>query len=206
MVCDNTFSDCLTVSMFQPAAAFGHVEERVVNLVRRGALAERQDPTGPQRLGAPRLDLEHLLTEDGVGLDRQTALRADRLASGRELHHDVVAVDLDALDLADVHAGDTHLVALVQLPGVGELSEVIGLGEQLRDAGKGLADGHSQHGHDEAHQADALPVGGFQRPHYGVHLPVGCAQTLTVRTGPPACNPLLGLQCEVTKVEGQPVP
>ena len=39
--------------------------------------------------------------------------------------------------------------------------------------------------------ADPLPVGGFQRSHCAVHLPVGCDQILTVRTGPPACSPLV---------------
>ena len=46
--------------------------------------------------------------------------------------HDVVAVDLDGLDVADVHAGDAHLVAFVELAGVGELPVVAGLGEQHR--------------------------------------------------------------------------
>ena len=30
----------------------------------------------------------------------------------------------------------------------------------------------------------------FEDSHCGVHLPVGCDHTLTVRTGPPGCRPL----------------
>ena len=43
------------------------------------------------------------------------------LPPSREPDHDVVAVDLERLHRADVHAGDAHLVAGVQSAGVGEL-------------------------------------------------------------------------------------
>ena len=94
MVSDSTFSDCLTVSMFQPGGGLGDVEERVVDLVRRGGLAEWQDPVGAQRLRAARLDLEQFLPQDRVGADRRPALGADLRAAEREPDEDLIAVDL----------------------------------------------------------------------------------------------------------------
>ena len=167
----------------------GGVGERVVELIGRRALGQRQHAAGPQHPVAPRLDLEHLLPQDGVGLDRQPALGADRVAADGELDLDVIAVDRKCLHRTDVHPGDAHLVIGVQLSGVGELPVVAGSGEHHRDTGEALADGDDQRQHGDAHQPGAAAVELGQRSHCGVHLPVGCCQILTVRTGPPGCSP-----------------
>ena len=167
----------------------GDVVVRVVELIGGGALAERQHAPGPQRLGSPRLDLEHFLAQDGVGLDREPALGADGVGADGELDQDVVAVDVERLHRADIHAGDAHLVVLVELTGVGELPVVARTGEHHRDAGEALADGDDEPQHGDTHQPDTATVEVRQCSHCGVHLPVGCCHTLTVRTGPPGCNP-----------------
>ncbi len=169
----------------------GDIEERVVDLVRRGALPQGQRGAGPQRLIAARLDLQDFLTQQGVGADVEPALGADAVGADRELHQDVVAVDGQGLDLADVHAGDAHLVAFVDAAGVGELAVVAGLGHQHRHTGEALAHPDDQQRHQDAHQTDLEPVGRFESPHCGEHLPVGWWKSRTVRTGPPACRPLI---------------
>ena len=80
--------------------------------------------------------------------------------------------------------------AFAEAAGVGELPVVTRLGEQHRDTRDALADGDDEDRDQDAHQADAQPVGRLQRSHCGVHLPVGCWKSRTVRTGPPACSPL----------------
>ncbi len=166
------------------------VQERVVDLVRRRRLTQRQHPARGQRLAAAWLDLDVLATQDRVGTDRRTALGADRLATQGVADLDLVAVDVHALDRADIHTGDAHLVTHVQATGIGELAVVGGDREQHRHARQRRADADDQRHHRNAHEAFAEAIGTLQCPHLGVHLPDGCELSLTVRTGPPGCNPL----------------
>ena len=166
------------------------VEERVVDLIGRGGLAQRQRAAGLQHLGAAGLDLDVAPAQDGVGADGRPALLADLGAAERITDDDLVAVDLHRSHRADIDAGDAHLVSVVQPAGVGELRVVGGRREQHRHAGETLAHpDHEDHDQD-AHQPVADAVGPFEDSHFGVHLPVGWLHTLTLRTGPPGCNPL----------------
>src|SRR6202030_4787344 len=64
--------------------ALRHVEERIVDLVRSGGLAKRQNPVGLQQIGTARLDLDVLAAEDRVGAERSTAVLPDLRAGARE--------------------------------------------------------------------------------------------------------------------------
>ena len=89
---------------------------------------------------------------------------------------------------ADVDARDAHLVARVEAAGVGELcvvrrgAKIIGTLAKLCPT-------------PMTSTRMMMPINPLRMrlalrcSHCGVHLPVGCGQTLTVRTGPPGCRP-----------------
>ena len=172
----------------------GDIEERVVDLVGRGGLAERQHPVGLQRRRAAGLDLDVAAAEDGVGADGGAAFGPDLGAVERIADHDLVAVDLQAPHLADVHAGDAHLVTVVEAAGVRELRVVGGRGEQHRHAGEALPDADHDDQDDDAHHPVADAVRSLQSSHCGVHLPDGWLKSLTVRIGPPGCSPFIRIE------------
>jgi hypothetical protein len=117
----------------------GYVEERVVDLVWRRGLAQRQNAVGAQRICAARLDLHVAPAQDRIGADGRAALRADLGPAERIADDDPVAVDPHRTDLADIDAGDADLVAGVDAAGVGELGVVGRRRKQHRHAGEALS-------------------------------------------------------------------
>ena len=79
-----------------------------------------------------------------------------------ETDHDVAVLDVQRGDVPDVQSGDAHLVPGLDARRVGEFGKVSRLGEQLRQAGEGLANRHDQNQDDDAHQAVTDPVGTLQ--------------------------------------------
>ncbi|SID53146.1 Uncharacterised protein [Mycobacteroides abscessus subsp. abscessus] len=62
--------DCVDV----PAGSrLRDIEERVVDLIRASGLPKRECRVWLEHSGALRIDLEHFLTQDGIGTDRKTA-------------------------------------------------------------------------------------------------------------------------------------
>ena len=165
------------------------IEEGIVDLVRRGRLAQRQHPVGLQLLRPARLDLDVPAAEDRVRADRRAAVSADLRTAQREADDDPIALDLGLEHLADVDAGDAHLVPGSDAAGIAELRVIRRLGEQHRHAGEALPHPDHDDEQDDAHQPAADAVGSLEDSHFGVHLPEGCEVTLTVRTGPPGCRP-----------------
>jgi len=100
-------------------------------------------------------------------------LAPDLRAVEGEADQDLVPVDLHRLHLADVDAGDAHLVSGVQAAGVAELGEVVRLREDHGNAGEALAHADDEHQDDDAHHPVADPVVALDGPHCGVHLPDG---------------------------------
>src|SRR5882724_1850079 len=70
-----------------------HIEERVIDLIRRRGLTNWQNLIDLHRCRSLWLDLDDPLAQDGVRADRESALRADDVATRRERHQDVVALD-----------------------------------------------------------------------------------------------------------------
>ena len=99
-------------------------------------------------------------------------------------------LDLQRAHQTDVDPGDFHLVARADAASVGELRVVGGCGEQHRHTGEALRHPNCEQRDHRTHQPDAAAVEFRQGSHCGMHLPVGCPKSFTVRTGPPGCNPL----------------
>ena len=93
-----------------------------------------------------------LLAEDGLHPDRGTGLRAEaRVLGDREVDADVAALEVDARHLADLDAGDAHVVVGLDAAGLREGRAVCRPAADDRQAGR--VEGQvEQHGDDE--QAD----------------------------------------------------
>ncbi len=87
------------------------------------------------------------------------------------LGDDLVAVELDALDLADPHAGDPHLVAGLQPAALGELG-VVGVAAADQRQAVGAEGGQQQRRDDgDADRADDDGVAVAERDAHRSHLP-----------------------------------
>ena len=103
----------------------GQAREGVDDVVRRGGALDRDLGLLLQLAGAGRLEGEEHRAEQRLDLDRGAGVGAE-LVAGVDLEGDldVVAVELDVVDLADADAGDADLVAGLEATGLGEVGVV----------------------------------------------------------------------------------
>src|SRR6185312_17094754 len=123
------------------------------------------------------------------GANRRPALLADLRTPQSETDHDVVTLDFEVPNLPHPNARDLYVVTWVDATRIFELRVIGRRREKHWDACQTLSHPDHEQQDDDTHQPVADPVRTLQRPHCGVHLPVGCVVTRTVRTGPPGCKP-----------------
>ena len=98
----------------------GEAGERLDDVVRRAGALDRDLRALVQLAGAGRLEREEHRAEQGLHLDRGAGVGAEvGVGLDPEGDLDVVAVELDRLDLADADAGDPDLVVGLEPAGLG---------------------------------------------------------------------------------------
>ncbi|CAB4729069.1 unannotated protein [freshwater metagenome] len=133
----------------------GQTRERLHHVVRRAGPLDRDLVVGVELAGAGRLERHEHRTEQGLHLDRGTRVGSElRVGVDAQADAHVVALQLDAVDLADADACDADLVVDLEPAGLGE-GGVVGLATADQGQVLGTEGAHQQqHDRRDADGAD----------------------------------------------------